>query len=200
MAQPSKDPRVRKEHRGGGLGKQFGFADCLERVATEKSREDFRILFDHFAPRVKSFLLSRGADDLQAEELSQEIMATVWAKAGQYDRNQAAVSTWIFRIARNRQIDQFRRERRPQLDPEEPLLQPIAQDCPEAAIFKSEDQAKIRAELRQLPEDQLRLLKASFYDGLPHAEIAERFDIPLGTVKSRIRLAFHKLRERLHEA
>ncbi|MEM7661369.1 MAG: sigma-70 family RNA polymerase sigma factor [Pseudomonadota bacterium] len=199
MSKPSKDPIIRREHRAGGLGRQYGFADCLERVARQRSRSDYRIVFEHFAPRVKSFLLKRGADDIQAEELTQEIMATVWTKAGQYDRNQAAVSTWIFRIARNRQIDQLRRERRPQLDPKEPLLQPTAQICPEAAIFKSEDQAKLRAELRQLPEEQLRLLKASFYDGLPHAEIAERFGLPLGTVKSRIRLAFRKLRDRLHE-
>ncbi|MEO0884001.1 MAG: sigma-70 family RNA polymerase sigma factor [Pseudomonadota bacterium] len=199
MAKPSNDPRIRREHRAGGLGRQYGFADCLERVARQKSREDFRILFEHFAPRVKSFLLKRGADAVQAEELSQEIMATVWTKANQYDRHQAAVSTWIFRIARNRQIDMLRRERRPQLDPEEPLLQPTAQDCPEIAIFKSEDQAKLRAELRQLPNEQRQLLKASFYEGLPHAEIAERFDLPLGTVKSRIRLAFRKLRDRLYE-
>lgn len=199
MSKSLKDHRVRREHTGGGLGRQYGFADCLERVASEQSRPDFRVVFEHFAPRVKSFLLKRGADDARADELTQDIMATVWTKAGQYDRNQAAVSTWIFRIARNRQIDQIRKERRPELDPQDPLLQPIAQDQPDVVIFKSEDQARLRAELRQLPDEQARLLKASFYDGLPHAEIAEKFDLPLGTVKSRIRLAFRKLRERLHE-
>ncbi|MEM7006749.1 MAG: sigma-70 family RNA polymerase sigma factor [Pseudomonadota bacterium] len=199
MSKPSRDPSVRRDHRGGGPSPQYGFADCLDRVAKQRSRPDFKIIFEHFAPRVKSFLLKRGAEDIQVEELTQEIMATVWVKAGQYDRDQAAVSTWIFRIARNRQIDQLRRDRRPELDPKEPLLQPVAQSCPESAIFKSEDQAKLRAELRRLPDEQLRLLKASFYDGLPHAEIAERFDIPLGTVKSRIRLAFSKLRDRLQE-
>ncbi|MEM9669547.1 MAG: sigma-70 family RNA polymerase sigma factor [Pseudomonadota bacterium] len=199
MSKPAKDPSIRREHHPGGLGREYGFADCLERVGREQSRSDFKIVFKHFAPRVKSFLIKRGANDVQAEELAQEIMATVWSKASQYDRNQAAVSTWIFRIARNRQIDQFRKDCRPDLDPKDPLLQPVQEEHPDIAIFKSEEQARLRAELRKLPEEQLQLVRASFYDGLPHAEIAERFNLPLGTVKSRIRLAFHKLRDRLHE-
>lgn len=170
------------------------FARCMSRVATARSREDFRILFDHFAPRVKSFLKRRGAQDSEAEELAQEVMATVWAKAAQFDPVQAAVSTWIFRIARNRQIDAFRRMQRPELDPNDPLLQPAPTETPDVAILRSEADANVRAALHMLPPEQLDLLKASFYDGLPHAEIAKQFELPLGTVKSRIRLAFKKLR------
>ncbi|MEL7129828.1 MAG: sigma-70 family RNA polymerase sigma factor [Pseudomonadota bacterium] len=175
------------------------FANCLKRIAQDKSRDDFRVLFEYYAPRLKSFLIGKGADAAAAEELTQDVMATVWAKAGQFDPSQASVSTWVFRIARNRQIDALRRANRPDLDPNDPIFRPADPDHPDTMVIRAEAEAQIRIEIAKLPAEQKELLRASFYDGLPHAEIARTFSLPLGTVKSRIRLAFNKLRNSLED-
>ncbi|MEO0754408.1 MAG: sigma-70 family RNA polymerase sigma factor, partial [Pseudomonadota bacterium] len=92
------------------------------KIAAEKCRQSFSQLFEFYAPRVKSYMMRLGSDDNQAEELAQEVMVTVWRKAIQYDASKASVSTWIFRIARNRRIDVYRRLKRPELEPDEPML------------------------------------------------------------------------------
>ncbi len=175
------------------------FAACVEAIAAEQSRAAFTELFEFFAPRLKSYLLRLGTSDDQAEEIAQEVMVTVWRKAAQYDRTQASVSTWIFRIARNRRIDAHRRTSRPELDPEDPMLRPPDPEQPDSLMNVQQIEKTVREELALLPEEQLRLLKAAFYDGLSHSEIAKAFELPLGTVKSRIRLAFNRLRGQLSE-
>lgn len=173
------------------------FADMLVRVAAHQDRAAFSELFAYYAPRVKSWLLRLGADNAQAEEIAQDVMVTVWRKAGLFDRTQASVSTWIFRIARNRRIDVFRRTKRPALDPEEEMILPAGVEAPDAAVEAMETETRVRAAMQDLPEEQLQLVRLAFYEGLSHREIAERLDVPLGTVKSRIRLAFGKMKARL---
>lgn len=173
------------------------FADLVEAIAARKDRDAFAELFAHFAPRVKGYVMRLGAADAAAEEIAQDVMIAVWRKAELFDRAQASVSTWIFRIARNRRIDVLRRTRRPELDAEDPALLPEAEIAPDAAVSAAEQEERVRAALTELPPEQVDLLRAAFYDGLSHREIAERSGIPLGTVKSRIRLAFSKLRARL---
>ncbi|MFW5678828.1 MAG: sigma-70 family RNA polymerase sigma factor [Pseudomonadota bacterium] len=172
-------------------------ADLVERVASEQDRAAFMELFDHYAPRLKAFLRRRGAGDAQAEDLVQEVMLTVWQRAGLYDRRQASVSTWVFTIARNRQIDVLRRERRPELDPDEPMLQPSAAPEPDRALDAEQSAERLRAALALLPEEQAELVRVSFYEEASHSALAARFDLPLGTVKSRLRLALQKLRHAL---
>jgi len=169
-------------------------ADCMARIAGSKCRESFSELFDFYAPRLKSYMLRLGASDIEAEDLAQDVMVTVWRKAEQYDRKLASVSTWIFRVARNRRIDRLRRVTRPELDAEEPMLRPPEIEKPEDTINRVQIEQTVREELAKLPPDQLQLLQAAFYDGLSHSEIAEAYDLPLGTVKSRIRRAFDRLR------
>ncbi|MEZ5997440.1 MAG: sigma-70 family RNA polymerase sigma factor [Hyphomonas sp.] len=173
-------------------------ADCMEAIAAAQSREAFAELFDFFAPRLKSFLRS-GLSDSEAEDLVQEVMVTVWKKAALYDRRKSSVSTWIFRVARNRRIDLFRRTSRPDLEPDDPMLQPQAEEQPDDRVARTQMEETVRAELARLPEEQLVLLQAAFYEGLSHSEIAEKYNLPLGTVKSRIRLAFGRLRGGLEE-
>ncbi len=180
-------------------GRARYLSDCLVRVAADRSRDDFAEIFAHFAPRLKTFLARRGASEGEAEDLVQDVMASVWAKAGQYDPRQASVSTWVYRIARNRQIDAFRRAARPKLDPEDPILQPSPADRPDAQVLRAEAEAEVRAALRDLPAEQADVLRASFYEGLAHVEIAKRLGLPLGTVKSRLRLAFARLRKALDQ-
>lgn len=180
------DPELRDHH-----------ADCMALIADRRSRGAFADLFSYYAPRVKSFMLRLGAGDGEAEELAQEVMITVWQKAGLYDRAQASVSTWIFRIARNRRIDAQRRQRRPELSPDDPVLLPPEIQTPDEMIVRGQLDEVVRERLAGLPQDQLILVQAAFYDGLSHSEIARTFNLPLGTVKSRIRLAFSRLKGEL---
>lgn len=169
-------------------------ADCMEQIATTRSRPAFAEIFSFFAPRLKSYLMRLGSDASQAEEIMQEVLLNVWRKAEQYDRRQASVSTWIFRIARNRRIDSLRRTNKPELDAEDPMLQPAEVEQPDITVNRVQIESKVRDVIETLPEEQLVLLKAAFYEGLSHSEIASSFNLPLGTVKSRIRLAFMRLR------
>jgi len=175
------------------------FADLLVAVATTQDRAAFSELFAYYAPRVKSYLMRLGSDGAQAEEIAQDVMVTVWRKANLFDRRQASVSTWIFRIARNRRIDVFRRTKKPNLDPEETMLLPSGVAAPDAGVDAMETETRVRNAMNELPEEQLQLLKLSFYEGLSHSEIAEKLKVPLGTVKSRIRLAFSKMKARLDD-
>jgi RNA polymerase sigma-70 factor (ECF subfamily) len=182
-----------------GEADRVRFADLLVLVAEKQDRTAFAELFSYYAPRVKSYLMRLGADGAAAEEITQDVMVTVWRKATLFDRAQASVSTWIFRIARNRRIDVFRRTKRPELDPEETMILPAAIEAPGDRIEAMETEARVREAMRDLPEEQLLLLRLAFYEGLSHREIADKLDVPLGTVKSRIRLAFAKMKSRLDD-
>lgn len=171
--------------------------DAWVEACARADRAAFAALFEFYAPRVKGYLKRLATDDATAEELAQEVMLTVWRKAGQFDSRQASASTWIFRIARNRRIDMARKAARPDLDKDEPLLQPVAEELPDSAAHARDREGRVREALKQLPEDQVRLLRLAFFEGLSHSEIAEHESVPLGTVKSRIRLAFDKLRGQL---
>lgn len=173
------------------------YSKALEAIADRQCRDSFTELFEFFAPRIKSYLMRLGSDDVQAEELAQEVMITVWRKAEQFDRKQASPSTWIFRIARNRRIDAFRRVRHLDAEADEPVLSPAALPQPEEQFELVETEEIVHDAVSELPDEQRKLLKAAFFDGLSHVEIAERYKLPLGTVKSRIRLAFQKLRSKL---
>jgi RNA polymerase sigma-70 factor (ECF subfamily) len=173
------------------------YSDLLESVAQKGDRAAFAELFAYFAPRVKAFVRRMGTEDSAAEEIAQEVMVTVWRKAQLFDRAQASASTWIFRIARNRRIDVARRASRPDFDPEDPVFQPSAPAAPDDALDAAERETRVREAIAGLPPEQYDLLRLAFYEGLSHVEIAERTGAPLGTVKSRIRLAFAKLRVRL---
>lgn len=166
----------------------------MEAVAQRQDKAAFAELFAYYAPRVKGFCLRLGAGDTLAEELAQEVMVTVWRKAPLFDRRKAAVSTWIFRIARNRRIDAARRAAKPEIDPADDPTAPEPETAPDDALSAAERDEAVRLALKTLPPEQLSLLQQAFYDGLSHREIAEQSGLPLGTVKSRIRLAFARLR------
>jgi RNA polymerase sigma-70 factor (ECF subfamily) len=181
----------------GSLDQRERFARLMEAIAARQDRAAFAELFAYFAPRVKRYLMRLGAEEGQADELAQETLLTLWRKAEQFDPRQASVSTWLFRIARNRRIDAFRRTQAPPLQADEPGLAPEPELDPEERLGQAQMEVRVRAALTELPTEQLALLKAAFYEGLSHRDIAERDGIALGTVKSRIRLAFQKLRVKL---
>ncbi len=172
-------------------------ADLVEAIARHRDKSAFAELFSYFAPRVKAYVMRLGARDDLAEELAQDVLVTLWRKAETFDRRQASVSTWVFRIARNRRIDAYRRESKPDLDPYDPELRPVEETPPDEAVSAVERDEAVRAAMTELPDEQLELLKLAFFDGLSHREIADAQGLPLGTVKSRMRLAFQKLRGKL---
>jgi len=172
----------------------------IRAVAERRDQAAFASLFDHFAPRVKGFLMRQGAVESEAEDLAQDVLLTVWRKAAQFDPARAAVSTWIFTIARNRRIDVLRRERHPEPGAEEPLMAGEAEPSAETHLSAAQDQAQMRAAIATLPMEQAQVLTLAFYEDLAHSEIARRLEIPLGTVKSRLRLAFRKVKTQMGDA
>ena len=168
-------------------------ADLLVRVGADQDREAYAELFRFFAPRLKSYLKRSGLNTFLAEEVVQDAMVRVWRKAPQFDRERGSVSSWIFRIAANRRTDCFRRANKPVLDPNEPVLLPTGSVSPAAIAEAAILQTRVRAALLTLPAEQLQILELSFYRCLTHREIAATLGLPLGTVKSRIRLAIGKL-------
>jgi RNA polymerase sigma factor (sigma-70 family) len=171
----------------------------LARVAESQDRAAFGRLFQHFAPRLKSWLMRTGSSDEQAEELAQEAMVTVWRKAALFNPAQAAVSTWIFTIARNLRVDAARRRQLDGAGDESFEFDLLAAEQPgsDELLDASRLTARVRDALRQLPPEQAQVLRLSYYDDEPHARIAAELGIPLGTVKSRMRLAVQHLRRLL---
>ncbi|MBI1173052.1 sigma-70 family RNA polymerase sigma factor [bacterium] len=167
-------------------------------VRDGRDRAAFALLFRHFAPRVKSYLMKSGASAAQAEECAQDVMTTLWQKAGMFDPARASVSTWIFTIARNRMIDMVRRDRRP--DPEPAPWDRDAEPDQAEVYAAAEESRALTAALADLPEKQRSLIQRAFYGDLSHSEIALETGLPLGTIKSRIRLALDRLRARLSES
>jgi RNA polymerase sigma-70 factor (ECF subfamily) len=163
-------------------------------VARFQDRAAFARLFDHFGPRVKAYLLRLGADKGQAEDLTQEVMLTVWRKAPAYEAKLASPATWIFTIARNRRIDALRRDRRGKLDPDDPALLPEADALPDTALEAGRWEKKLAAAIGGLPPEQAQMLKLAYFEDRSHGDIAQSLRLPLGTVKSRLRLAVARLR------
>lgn len=197
----SDKPAVPAKNRGvakAGMTSQAKiFSRLAKRVAESQDKAAFEEIFDYFAPRLKAYLLRLGAQGGQAEELVQEVMITLWQKANLFDPSKSSLSTWLFRVARNRHIDSMRREKRGELDKDDPYLQPQGEvDAGEQVDADRRDE-RVRECLKALPEEQLFLVRLAFFKGLSHSQIAEETDLPLGTVKSRIRLAFSRLRRGL---
>ncbi len=173
--------------------------DLIEAIAARRDREAFRLLFEHFAPRLKSYLMRLGAEPTVAEDVAQEAMVMVWRKAESFDRRQAGASTWIFTIARNKRIDRLRREKRPELDPNDPALVPSEEPAPDRTLQNAQAGKRVAAAMRALPQEQAELVRRAFYEDLSHSQIAEESGLPLGTVKSRIRLALARLRHEMKD-
>ena len=167
----------------------------IVRVRDDQDKKAFGDLFRHFAPRIKGFLMKSGSSDTLAEEVAQDVMATVWQKAGLFDPARASVATWIFTIARNRKIDILRKQRRP--EPEDLPWGPSAEPDQEDTIALQQDTVRLRAAIAELPEKQRDLVKQAYFGELSHSEIATETGLPLGTIKSRIRLALERLRHEL---
>lgn len=168
-------------------------------IAARGDRQCFALLFARFAPRVKSYLLKLGCRPEQAEELAQETLLAVWRKAAYYDPGRAGASTWIFTIARNLRIDAVRRERHPEDLADEPEMLPAAPAAADDLLSDGERDARIKAALNTLSAEQAEVVRQSFFQEKAHGEISRELGLPLGTVKSRLRLAMDRLRGQLED-
>jgi len=167
-------------------------------VARQQDQIAFARLFEHFAPRIKRWLASRGLPALVAEELAQETLLAVWRKAALFDPDRANAATWIFSIARNQSIDYRRRDHSALHDPETEI-DPNLADPADAAetLSQAEDEARLLASLSALSAEQMKVLGLAYFHDRSHSQIASELGLPLGTVKSRLRLALEKLRAAL---
>lgn len=169
--------------------------DEMLRVRDSRDRQAFSALFAHFAPRIKGYLIKSGADATTAEECAQDVMTTLWRKADQFDPTRASVATWIFTIARNRRIDMLRRDRRP--EPEELPWGPEPEPEQSQVIELQQESARLVKAIASLPPNQRKLIEQAYFGEMTQAEISQITGLPLGTIKSRIRLALDRLRHTL---
>ena len=183
----------------GEASAEAGLEADIQAVAEHRDKAAFARIFAFYGPRVNAYLRRLGAEAATAEDLTQDVMLTVWRRAGQFDHGRAALSTWIYTIARNRRIDVLRRERRPDFDQHDPTLvgddsAPRGDQLAEAA----EARRQVMEAVAQLPSEQARLVEIFYFAEKPHSTIADELGLPLGTVKSRLRLALGKLRRKLN--
>lgn len=161
-------------------------------VRDQRDKVAFSNLFDHFAPRLKGFIIKTGTSGAQAEEIVQDVMLTVWRKAAQFDPHRAQVSAWIYQITRNRQIDINRKDSRPL--PEE-LFEPQSLECDTSQMLALDQEGQhLRNALTKLSDNQRQAVEKAYLGELTHQEISEQTGLPLGTIKSRIRLGLERLR------
>ena len=182
-------PRPRKFAAAG-----IDFDELLTAVGADRDAEAFTLLFDHFGPRVQAQMLRQGLAPFVAADVTQDVMETIWRKAHLFDRSKAGAATWVFRIAHNRRIDIGRRSREICCANEDFALIPDPAATSDHDIDAAQREAHLHAALESLPQEQCALVKLAFFEGMAHSAIAEFTNLPLGTVKSRLRLAFARLR------
>jgi RNA polymerase sigma factor (sigma-70 family) len=192
----SSDANIRGISPTSDAARMTGLLSVLKAAPDEAVFAD---LFRYYAPRLKSYMRKLGAPEDVAEELAQEAMASVWRKAHLFDSEKAGAGTWIFSIARNLRIDALRRQRRPEVDFDDPALIPDDPTLPDVVLDQERQAIAVRTALATLPQEQARIVHLSFFEDKPHAAIATELGIPLGTVKSRMRLAFQRFRKALGE-
>lgn len=192
-------PQLRKSPVRADAADPDAHAEWLRRVAAHGDSHAFTQLFDHYAPRLKTYMMRLGCAAADAEELAQEVMVTVWQRAASFDAGKGRVSTWIFTIARNRRIDGQRRDNWPaaaaiDISSLDELLPDHANDSEDAAIVASSTKRAV-AYMDALPESQQQVLRLAFFEEKTHQQIAAELGVPLGTIKSRIRDALRKMQE-----
>ena len=178
-------------------------AELIVAVGARRDRAAFAELFAYFAPRIKAYLFKRGAAAGEAEELAQETMIMVWRRAMTYDPAKAGASTWVFTIARNKRIDALRRERHPEYDPQDPavaaVLAPAGPEAADRVVAAAQQAERLSRAIAALPAEQAELVRMAYFEDKAHGRIAEETALPLGTVKSRLRLALGHLRKAVGE-
>lgn len=193
IGQPRPRVKIKAVAATNGASEE-DFGGLIETIASARDIDAFNRLFQFFAPKLKAYGVRSGVSPDRAEELVQETMIAVWRKAHTFDRSKAAASTWIFTVARNKRIDMFRRENRPEVDVNDPWFATQTSGEAERTVEQKQLKKMIDGSVKTLPAAQAEILHKAFYEDMSHSAIADELGLPLGTVKSRIRLALERLR------
>ncbi|MEM7440584.1 MAG: sigma-70 family RNA polymerase sigma factor [Pseudomonadota bacterium] len=169
------------------------WATCIHRVRDHEDEASFSLLFNHFAPRIKGFLIKAGASPQMAEECAQDVMVTLWHKAHLFDATRASAATWIFTIARNKRIDALRKALRS--EPDDLPWGPEAEPAQADALGLKEETARLVQAIATLPCQQRAVIERAYFGDKTQSELAAELGLPLGTIKSRMRLAMDRLRK-----
>jgi len=164
--------------------------ELIIKIGNQQDKTSFGNIFNYFAPRILGYLISTGSTKEVGEEITQEVLSTVWQKAMQFDYKKGNVSTWIFTIARNKRIDRIRKNENPFYD----TLDLIGALYPNNDIQNNDLEVKVIEMLSKLDENEKKIIKMNFFEGKSHKYIALDLEIPLGTVKSRIRNILKKMK------
>ncbi|NND91127.1 MAG: sigma-70 family RNA polymerase sigma factor [Granulosicoccus sp.] len=199
MNSSAPPPTKKNATAAAALRKRMG--DNLLAIGRDRDEAAFADVYSYYAGRVKSFLMGKGMNEDTAEELTQEIMLVVWRRAESYDPNKAAASTWLFTIARNRRIDYLRGNSRIEVDLDDEMLdmQSTETDTQEKFVADEQSARQLETALASLPQEQRQVMHLSYYRGMSHGDIAQWLELPIGTVKSRIRLAIQAVRGSLKD-
>jgi len=177
----------------------FSHEQLVSIVALHKDRSAFKILFEYFAPRIKSYLLNFKISNQKAEDLAQETMLVLWQKADKFDSTKAKISTWLFRVARNKYIDQVRKQKYAEVNADDHVNLLVASERTDQNLEEKQNLGRMQVAMKTLNDDQLKVIRLSFFKEMSHSQIATATGLPLGTVKSKIRMAFQALRKELGE-
>jgi RNA polymerase sigma-70 factor (ECF subfamily) len=190
-------PRSTRMREEGDTAKAAEPAQLIGAIAQRHDRSAFAALFDFYAPRLKTMLMRTGEGADGAEDIAQETMLAVWRKAAQYDPNRASASAWIYAIARNLRVDRLRQDQRAKAFALYEAAEAQETEGPDVPLNAAELERRVRSAMQALPDEQAEVVKLSFFEGRAHGDIAQLLRLPLGTVKSRLRLAMARLRNRL---
>jgi RNA polymerase sigma factor (sigma-70 family) len=199
MITRDRDAKHRATLRHDGTTANGTADDCkalLAAVAERRDHSAFAQLFDRFAGRIETYLRRLGAERALAEDLTQDVMLVIWQRAGRYEPTRAAASTWIFTIARNRLIDALRRQRSEQRTDGD-AIEMLAGHDTEQRFYLTQLERHLRHAVAMLPSGQNQLIEQGYFRDKSQATLADELDLPLGTVKSRQRLALGRLRRHL---
>lgn len=185
----------------GARRSKVNWSNLIEAIASRGDRDAFAEVFSHFAPRVKAMLIRAGVTPELADDLAQDAMLAVWRKADQFDPTTTGVAAWIYTIARNLRIDAMRKVR-PSTTPEEVELEALEDSAPrpDQIVQARQDFTRVNRALAGLSPDQAEVIRNAYYLDMSQTDIAEALDTPLGTVKSRVRLALKRLRDLLDDS
>ncbi len=172
-------------------------AELLHAIGASNDREAFRAFFRRWAGRVHAWALRSHPDAVQADEVVQDVFLRVWRHAARFDPARAAVSTWLWTVARNVRVDRMRRDHPRWLDLDDVVAPTEPEASPAYQVEAAQQSARVRDAVAELPPDQLTVLNLAYWEGRTLSEVATVTGVPLGTVKSRVRLALERLRARV---
>jgi RNA polymerase sigma-70 factor (ECF subfamily) len=189
-----------RDDGGATAARESEPAQLIGAIAQRRDRTAFAALFGFYAPRIKTMLMRMGEGAEAAEDIAQDTLLTIWRKAAQYDPARASASAWVYAIARNLRIDRLRQDQRAKAFALYEATETEEAEGPDGSLDAAERERRVRAALQELPDEQAAVVKLSFFEGRAHGDIAESLKLPLGTVKSRLRLAMSRLRNLLGDA